>query len=133
MRDLPLTVLIADDSQPVAEMLSELVHDPGRVEVIGVQGTEQGAIDAIRAQKPDVVVLDLELKGGSGTNVIRAIRADATLSAVKLMVTSNHASPEIRAGCIGLGADDYFDKVKELARLTSCLAGLASKKEGNDA
>ena len=133
MPALPLTVLIADDSAPVAEMLSELIHDPGRIEVVGVRGTEQEAIDSIRAMKPDVVVLDLQLETGSGTNVIRAVRADATLSAVRLMVTSNHTSPKLREGCMQLGADDYFDKVKELARLTSSLAILARQKESASA
>jgi DNA-binding NarL/FixJ family response regulator len=114
-------------------MLSELIREPGRIEVVGVQGTEQAAIDSIRSMRPDVVVLDLQLASGSGTNVIRAVRADAELAAVRLMVTSNHASRELREGCLELGADDYFDKVKELARLTGCLARLASQKEGASA
>jgi CheY-like chemotaxis protein len=129
MPTLPLTVFIADDSAPVAEMLSELIHDPGRIEVVGVRGTEQEAIESIRALKPDVVVLDLQLASGSGTNVIRAVRAEPGLASVRLMVTSNHTSPQLRAGCLELGADDYFDKVKELSRLASRLASLASEKE----
>ena len=133
MPALPLTVLIADDSAPVAEMLSELIHDPGRIEVVGVKGTEKDAIESIRTMKPDVVVLDLQLNPGTGTNVIRAVRADSALSSVRLMVTSNHTSPQLREGCLALGADDYFDKVKELARLTSCLAALARQKESASA
>lgn len=126
----PLTVFIADDSEPVAEMLTELLHDPGRIEVVGVGGTEQAAIDSIRAMRPDVVVLDLQLGQGSGTNVIRAVRASSDLAGVKLVVTSNHTSPQLRAGCLQLGADDYFDKVKELGALTERLARFAAEKRG---
>ena len=43
---LPLRVFIADDSRPVADMLTELISEPGRIEVIGVGGTEQAAIVA---------------------------------------------------------------------------------------
>ena len=129
----PLTVFIADDSEPVAEMLTELIRDPGRVEVVGVGDTEQGTIDSIRAMRPDVVVLDLQLKSGSGTNVIRAVRASAELSTVRLVVTSNHTSPQMRAGCLALGADDYFDKVKELGALSKRITQLAEHKRGEPA
>ena len=124
----PLTVFIADDSEPVAEMLTELIRDPGRIEVVGVGATEQATIDSIRSMRPDVVVLDLQLRGGTGTNVIKAVRASAELASVRLVVTSNHTSPQMRSGCLELGADDYFDKVKELGALTERLAGLAAEK-----
>ena len=130
MAEAPLTVFIADDSRPVAEMLTELLADPGRVEVVGVGETESAAIASIRSMKPDVVVLDLQLRSGSGTNVIRAVRASEELSGVRLVVTSNHASPQMRAGCLELGADDYFDKVKELGALTARIAQLADAKRG---
>jgi DNA-binding NarL/FixJ family response regulator len=124
----PLRVFIADDSPPVAEMLTELIRSPGKVDVIGVGDTEAGTIESIRAMKPDVVVLDLQLKTGSGTNVIRAVRANAELAHVRLVVTSNHVSPQMRAGCMELGADDYFDKVKEIGALTARITELAQKR-----
>jgi CheY-like chemotaxis protein len=120
-----LRVFIADDSKPVSDMLTELLTEQGRIEVIGVGDSEGAAIEEIRRLKPDVVVLDLQLKTGSGTNVIRAVRSDPTLASVKLLVTSNHVSDQMRAGCMELGADDYFDKVKELGALTTRLAQLA--------
>lgn len=125
-----LRVFIADDSQPIAEMLTELIASPGRIDVIGVGATEAAAIDSIRRMRPDVVVLDLQLRGGSGTNVIRAVRADSELAGVRLVVTSNHTSPQLRAGCLELGADGYFDKVKELGALTARLGELAAAKLG---
>ena len=124
----PLRVFIADDSQPVADMLTELITDPGKVEVVGVGETETATIDSIRRMKPDVVVLDLQLKTGSGANVIRAVRASADLSGVRLVVTSNHTSPQMRAGCLELGADDYFDKVKEIGALTARITQLAEER-----
>ena len=127
---VPLTVFIADDSPPVAEMLKELLTDPGRVEVIGVAETETAAIESIERLRPDVVVLDLQLKTGSGTDVIRAVRANAQLAGTRLVVTTNHASPELKAGCLELGADDYFDKLKELGALARRVRELADRKAG---
>lgn len=123
-----LRVFIADDSKPISDMLTELISESGRIEVIGVGETELGTIDAIRRLQPDVVVLDLQLKSGSGANVIRVVRADPALAATRLLVTSNHVSPQMRAGCLELGADGYFDKVKELGALTTKLGELAGAR-----
>ena len=128
----PLTVFIADDSQPVAEMLTELIRVPGRIEVVGVGATEEATMQSIRDIKPDVVVLDLQLKSGSGTIVIKAVRASEELASIRLLVTSNHTSPQLRAGCLDLGADAYFDKVKELGELAARLARIAEEKRGDE-
>ena len=124
----PLRVYIADDSQPVVEMLTELINEPGKVEIVGVGATESAAIESIRQLEPDVVVLDLQLKVGSGANVIRAVRASPELASVILVVTSNHTSPQMRAGCLELGADDFFDKVKEIGALTARITQLAAER-----
>lgn len=127
-RTVPLKVIIADDSPAVAEMLRELLSEPGRIEVVAVTDSEASTLEAIRGLAPDVVVLDLQLKTGSGTDVIRAVRADGSLAATRLLVTSNHTSPQLRAGCLELGADAYFDKVKQLAELAARLHELARTK-----
>lgn len=130
MSQRPLQVFIADDSVPVAEMLTELLASPGKVEVVGVGESEGAAVESIRRLQPDVVVLDLQLKDGSGTNVIRAVRAEPELGATRLLVTSNHDSPQLRAGCLKLGANGYYDKVKDLVALSLRVAELAEEKRG---
>ena len=127
----PLRVYIADDSQPVVEMLTELINEPGKVEIVGIGATESAAIESIRRLEPDVVVLDLQLKVGSGANVIRAVRASPELASVILVVTSNHTSPQMRAGCLELGADDFFDKVKEIGALTARITQLANERSSS--
>jgi CheY-like chemotaxis protein len=128
-RGLPLTVLIADDSAPVADMLTEILTSPGRIEVIGLADSEASAIEAVGRLKPDVIVLDMQLRTGSGANVIRALRADAQLGSARVIVMSNHTAPQLKAACLELGADDYFDKVKELGLLTRRIGELAQRKE----
>jgi DNA-binding NarL/FixJ family response regulator len=124
-RATPLSVFIADDSAPVAEMLRELITDPGRIEVVGQADSEVDTIAGLRQLKPDVVVLDLQLKTGSGTDVIRAVRASPELAHMQVIVISNHTAPQLKAGCLDLGANGYYDKVKELPNLTQALRQLA--------
>jgi len=123
----PLRVLIADDSPPVAEMLKELLEQPGRVEVVGWADARDEVLLAVSRTKPDVVILDLQLRTGTGTEVIRALRADARMAPLKILVTSNHVSPQLREGCLQLGADGYFDKVKELQELVAAVSALATR------
>ena len=123
----PLKVLIADDSAPVAEMLAQLISDPGRVEVVGSTESQEGTLQSVRRLLPDVVILDLQLGSDSGADVIRAVRADPSLAHVRLLVTSNHVSPQLRSGCMRLGADGYYDKVKELQALAEKVAELAGE------
>jgi CheY-like chemotaxis protein len=125
---LPLKVYIADDSAPVADMLTELLTSPGRVEVIGVGDSEAAITEDIARMRPDVVVLDMQLKSGSGANVIRAVRANADLGGLRVIVVSNHTSPQLKAGCLELGANEYLDKLKELPRLAELIAQLAGRK-----
>jgi DNA-binding response OmpR family regulator len=125
---LPLKVFIAEDSPAVAEMLAALIDEPGRIEVAGVAESGSAVVEAVSRIRPDVVILDLQLKTGSGTDVIRALRADAGLAATRIIVISNHVSPSLKAGCLELGADDYFDKLKELPALLARLAALAAAK-----
>ena len=121
----PLAVFIADDSVPVTEMLREFITEPGRIEVVGIADSGEQAVAEIRRLKPDIVVLDLQLKTGSGADVIRAVRALPELADVHIVVTSNHTSPQLRAGCLELGANGYFDKVKELGALAGEIARIA--------
>ncbi len=125
---LPLKVFIAEDSAAVAEMLAELVAQPGRVKVVGTAESGDAVVESVRRMQPDVVVLDLQLKTGSGTDVIRTLRADASLKGTRIIVISNHVAPHMKAGCLELGADDYFDKVKELPALIARLTEFASAK-----
>lgn len=127
---VPLRVMIADDSQPVAEMLRELVSQPGRIDVVGTTDSEASTLEAIRRLAPDVVILDMQLRTGSGADVIRSVRSDPALARTRLVVTSNHTAPQLRAGCLALGADAYLDKVKELAALTELLMRFAAEKSG---
>ena len=124
----PLRVLIADDSPPIAEMLTELISEQGRIEVVGTGDSEAGIMKAIRDLRPDVVVLDLQLASGSGPDVIKAVRADPALAPTCLLVTSNHVSAPMRAGCIQLGADQFYDKVKELAALARKIGEIADAR-----
>jgi len=125
-----LTVFIAEDSKPYAEMLAELISEPGRIEVVGFADSESTAIDRIFSLKPDVVILDMQLRSGNGPAVIRAVRSAPDLQDTKLIVMSNHTSPRFQARCLELGSDYFFDKSKDFDPLAAALAELWTLRYG---
>jgi len=92
--------------------------------VVGHAASADDAIEAILADPPDAVVLDIQLQKGSGFDVLKAVRARAPQ--VRLYVLTNFANDAYRAAAERLGSSGFFDKSKEFERLREALAALAA-------
>lgn len=117
-------ILIADDEQNIVISLEFLMKREGFDVSIAVDGEE--AVDRIRSEKPDLVLLDVMMPKKSGFEVCQEVKADASLSAVKiLMLTAKGRDTEVAKG-LALGADAYMTKpfsTKELVeKVRSMLA-----------
>ena len=71
--DAPLRVLLVEDSPLIRERLAESIADPGRIEIVGQADSEQAAIGMLAAAPWDAMVLDLQLRHGTGLGVLRAL------------------------------------------------------------
>ena len=67
------------------------------------------ALDMVRADPPDLVFLDLNIPGVSGTDVLRALKSDPATAAVSVIIVTA-TGEEGRERVIRLGADEYFTK-----------------------
>ena len=67
------------------------------------------ALEMVRADPPDLVFLDLNIPGVSGTDVLRALKSDPATSAVSVIIVTA-TGEEGRERVIRLGADEYFTK-----------------------
>ena len=98
-------ILVVDDDAALAEMLGIVLRGEGFEPVFcGDGGT---ALEAFRAAKPDVVLLDLMLPGMDGIDVCRAIRAESGTPIV--MLTAKSDTVDVVVG-LESGADDYIVK-----------------------
>lgn len=83
------------------------------------------ALAAIRRGKPDLVILDLMLPGLDGLTLARRVRADASLSATRILMLTAKTQPEDVVRGLEAGADDYvtkpFDRRILLARIAAVL------------
>jgi DNA-binding response OmpR family regulator len=100
-----LRVLVVDDEPMVREVLTRYLTREG----FTVSGAGDGhqALEAIRGEPPDVILLDLMLPRLSGLDVLRALRMDGD---VPVIILSAKASEQERIEGLKLGADDYVVK-----------------------
>ncbi len=115
----PARVFLADDSGPIRARVATLLSAHA-VAVVGEAGTPQACIDGILASQPQVVVLDIQLEGGTGLQVLRAIRQAAP--GIAFVVFSNNAGPAYRKRYLGEGADAFLDKSSDFERLPGAIA-----------
>lgn len=98
-------ILVVDDETPIIELVSGYLRREGWTVLIASEGHQ--ALEIVRTEQPDVVVLDLMLPGLDGLEVCRQLRTFS--DAYVLMLTAR--SEEIdRVVGLSLGADDYLVK-----------------------
>jgi DNA-binding NarL/FixJ family response regulator len=106
-----LRVVLVDDSLPVRERVAASLAAVEGVEVVGQAGDVPSGLRLLEQCKPDVLILDLELPGQSGLELLVACRR-AKHAAIIIMF-SIHDEMKLREKCLEMGAAFYFNKASE--------------------
>ncbi len=114
-----LRVLLVEDSKVLTERLIEAIRQIPGIELIGSADTEAAAIAAVRREAPDVIILDLHLRQGTGFGVMRALAGGPCKP--RIVVLTNYDLPEYKTAAIALGATHFLDKARDYARLADVL------------
>ncbi len=115
----PINVFIVDDSVIVRERLTSLLSEVPFIAIVGYADNPLAATEAIVAQRPDIVILDIFLTGGSGIHVLKNIRGKNI--ATKVIMLTNYAQEEYRRKCFEEGADFFFDKSIEFDKVVDTI------------
>jgi len=125
-------ILVVDDEQSIVDVLTYNLVKAGHQPVVAREG--ETALRLARAERPDLVILDLMLPGLDGLEVCRAIRKDGDLPIIILTAKDEEID---RVVGLELGADDYVVKpfsVRELmARVKSVLRRAQPRPESAQA
>lgn len=106
-------ILVVDDDAPIITLMRSLLREFGYEARTATSGA--AAIEAARAEAPDLVLLDKNMPGMSGEDVIRALRGDVGLQEVPiLLLTGDPVAPEEIAE---LGANGTVQKPFDLQDL----------------
>jgi len=116
-------VLVVDDSATVRDRLVEILSTLQGVEHVATATRASEARLAIQSERPDLIVLDIHMPGGSGIEVLEALRADD--QRVMTIVLTNDPAPQWRAATLRAGADFFFDKSVEFQQAVDVIARLA--------
>ena len=116
----PLRVLVVDDEQNIAELISMALRYEGWQ--VRAAGTGMEAVRAAREFDPDAVVLDMMLPDFDGLEVLRRMRADN--SNVPVLFLTAKDAVEDRVSGLTAGGDDYVTKPFSLEELVARLRGL---------
>lgn len=102
------TVLIVEDEPDVAALLRYNLNRAGYTVLLAEDGL--AGLEKVRAERPDLVILDLMLPEMSGEKVCKALKADETTAGIPVIMLTAKGQPEDRIAGFELGADDYVPK-----------------------
>ncbi|MGA7593778.1 MAG: response regulator transcription factor [Gallionella sp.] len=106
--DAMINVFIVEDSETMRENLRSMLSEFNSIRITGYAADQAGAIEQINAALPDVVVLDLNLKSGSGVAVLKDVKKHH--AGIKVMVLTNCNGEAYVNACKRANADYFFDK-----------------------
>ena len=124
----PFRVVLVDDSLLVRERLAALLGCLENIEVVGQACDVAGGEVLVRERRPDLLIIDIDLPGSSGTNLLANARREN--GKLLIVMLSNYDHPKLRQECAALGADFYFHKPTEFDRIFEVCQVLARVQRG---
>jgi len=128
----PLRILLVEDSPLLRSRLESMLSQYGAFKVTGLASAEAEAVEKLDSVSYDAIVVDVELRPGSGIGVIRAARArnrdKGDGNHVWIIVLTNYDLPTVRERCMAAGADHFLDKMREIDQLMPILLQISGRK-----
>lgn len=122
----PVRVVLVDDHAPTLVAISRLLEkEHPRIEVVGVAKNGETVLRVTTEARPDVIVLDIDLDGENGLDLIPAIRSRLDV-AVVIFTSSDDAEERCRARQVGV--DAFVSKFAPAEELISAI--IASPRRG---
>jgi DNA-binding NarL/FixJ family response regulator len=120
----PTRVFIVDDSTAMRVRIVDLLAPMRDVQIVGQAANAEAATAGILALRPHSVVLDLNLGGTTGMQVMKAVRPFAP--DVVFIVLTNHAEEPYRRASMAAGAGYFLDKSNEFQQVREIIARISN-------
>ncbi len=124
--DARITAFLVEDSGPIRERLVALLSGTRSITVVGEADTPQRAVEGILRTRPDSVVLDIHLSGGSGLEVLKAVRSRAP--GTVFIVLTNHPDSQYRRVFADAGASAFLDKSTQFNLIAETIIAGATRR-----
>ena len=121
-------ILAVDDSPTILEMIKAILIAGGYDVITASDGSE--ALDVARAEKPDLILLDVMLPKLDGYRVCRLLKFDQNYKDIPIIMLTAKTEEQAMATGIRTGANQYLTKPVEPERLLTAVADELSKARG---
>jgi two-component system, OmpR family, response regulator CpxR len=121
--EMPSKILLVDDEREFVETLSErlVMRDMGSA--VAYDG--ESALELIKADEPEVMILDLRMPGIDGIEVLRRVKE--THPEIEVIILTGHGSEADRDTCMALGAFAYLQKPVDIEKLSATIRSANEK------
>lgn len=121
-------LLLVEDHEEIWDFLSRRLTRKGHEVALAHDGRQ--GVDSVRAERPDLVLMDVNLPVLDGYSAVRELRADENTRDIPVIALTAHAMAGDRDKAIAAGCTDYHPKPVDFSRLLeqieTALAGAAS-------
>jgi CheY-like chemotaxis protein len=125
----PLKVFLIEDSELLQELLSDMLIELEGIDFCGCANGEAEALRRLAETPVDLVIIDIELKQGSGIGVLDALQTDSDrYGNPRKVVLTNYAHATMRQRCEHFGMDAFFDKSLHINQLIDYVVDAADTK-----
>jgi DNA-binding NarL/FixJ family response regulator len=107
-QDEPITILIVDDHTLVREGLREILKTQADLRVVGEAADSAATVALAEKERPDIVLLDIEIPGSDVATTVREIRGRSPGS--RVIILSMHEGPELLRALLAAGIRGYLLK-----------------------
>jgi two-component system alkaline phosphatase synthesis response regulator PhoP len=124
-------ILVVDDDPQIVRLVRSYLEQEGFS--VLTAGDGDAALHLLRAERPDLMVLDLMLPKRDGLEVTRIVRTDAALAATPILMLTARVEEIDRIVGLELGADDYVTKPFNPREITARVKAILRRAHGADA
>ncbi|HTI03981.1 MAG TPA: response regulator [Gemmatimonadales bacterium] len=124
-------ILVADDDKVTLETLGAQLRGAG-FQVLTAMDAMQAFMVAQRSV-PDVVLLDIQMPGGTGLNTLKQLRSSSKTQGIPVIAMSALKDPGLDTRAVALGALEFFPKPVDFARLRATLARVLTSLDADEA
>jgi DNA-binding NarL/FixJ family response regulator len=126
MNEKKVRVLLADDHELVRAGVRKVLENSPGIEVVGEASRGDETLAKLAELEPDVLLLDLNMPGGDGFEVLRTARD--TAGGTRIVVLSLHVQAEYVSRAVREGADGYLSKDLAAQELPDAIASVMAGK-----
>jgi CheY-like chemotaxis protein len=106
---MPLKILIADDDKVIAQLVASVVRQAGHTPVHAYDAM-QTIMFAMRSPMPDLIVLDINMPGGTGLDALRKLKQSSRTGLIPIVVLSGSIDQSLPTKVKELGAEAFLTK-----------------------